>query len=69
MVLNNVTKFHKILIKSIRLRERTSFGQTYGWTGVTLNAPAIVMGGINEGKSRKNYKSRGGIKVQSILHS
>ena len=29
MVLNNVTKFHKILIKSIQLRERTSFGQTY----------------------------------------
>ena len=25
MVLNNVTKFHKILIKIIRLRERTSF--------------------------------------------
>ena len=25
MVLNNVTNFHKILIKSIRLRERTSF--------------------------------------------
>ena len=25
MVLNNVTKFHKTLIKSIRLRERTSF--------------------------------------------
>ena len=25
MVLNNVTKFHKILIKSTRLRERTSF--------------------------------------------
>ena len=24
-VLNNVTKFRKILIKSIRLRERTSF--------------------------------------------
>ena len=24
MVLNNVTKFHKILIKSIRLKERTS---------------------------------------------
>ena len=32
MVLNNVTKFHKILIKSIRLREQTSFGQTYGST-------------------------------------
>ena len=25
MVLNNVTKFHKILIKTIRLRERTLF--------------------------------------------
>ena len=25
MVLNNVTKFHKILIKNNRLRERTSF--------------------------------------------
>ena len=25
MVLNNVTRFHKILIKNIRLRERTSF--------------------------------------------
>ena len=23
----------------------------------------------NEGKSRKNYKPRGGVKVQSILHS
>ena len=29
MVLNNVTKFHKIMIKSIRFRERTSSGQTY----------------------------------------
>ena len=25
MVLNNVTKFHKILIKNIRVRERTLF--------------------------------------------
>ena len=25
MILNNVTKFHKTLIKTIRLRERTSF--------------------------------------------
>ena len=25
MVLNNVTKFHKILIKNIRVRERKSF--------------------------------------------
>ena len=46
MVHNNVTKFHKILIKSIRVRERTSFGVSmYGRTGVTLNAPAIVMAG------------------------
>ena len=29
MVLNNVTKFHKILIKSIQFRERTSSGQKY----------------------------------------
>ena len=48
MVLNNVTKFHKILIKSIPLRTDV-VGQTYistdGQTGVTLNAPAIVMAG------------------------
>ena len=51
MVLNNLTKFHKILIKIIRLREGTSLdGRTYvckvrkyGRAGVTLNAPAIVM--------------------------
>ena len=30
MVLNNVTKFHKILIKTIPLGEQTSFGVTYG---------------------------------------
>ena len=29
MVLDNVTKFHKILTKSIRFRERTSLRQTY----------------------------------------
>ena len=53
MVLNNVTKFHKILIKNIRVRERTTSGQTYVRTyvctyvrtGVTLNAPAIIMAG------------------------
>ena len=48
MVLNNVTKFHKILIKSIGFRERMSLVHTYvkyGRTGVTLNAPAIVMAG------------------------
>ena len=47
MVLNNVTKFHKILIKSIGLRERTSLDRrTDGRTGVTLNASAIVMAGV-----------------------
>ena len=57
MALNNVTKFHKILIKSVRLRERALLGvtyvrtdvrtyiSTYGQTGVILNAPAIVMAG------------------------
>ena len=47
-VLNNATKFHKILIKTTRLIERTSLGVTYvridghtdgrtdGRTGVTL---------------------------------
>ena len=33
MVLNNVTKFHKILIKSIRVRERTSFGHVRMYVG------------------------------------
>ena len=46
MVLNNVTQFHKILIKSIQLRERTSLDRrryvsTYGQTGVTLNAQPL----------------------------
>ena len=58
MVLNNVTKFHKILIKSIRVREQISldrrtyigtyvstYVRTDGRTVVTLNAPAIVMAG------------------------
>ena len=49
MVLNNVTKFHKILIKTIRLGEQMTLGVTYRRTdkhiGVTLNAPAIVMAG------------------------
>ena len=49
MILNNVTKFHKILIKTILIRGQTSLGQTCihtdGRTGVTLNVPAIVMAG------------------------
>ena len=50
MVLNNVTKFHKILIKTILLRvgvrtDKWMYGWTYEKTGVTLNAPAIIMAG------------------------
>ena len=47
MVLNNVTKFHKILDKTIRLRERISMGVTYVLMAdrVTLNAPTIFMAG------------------------
>ena len=48
MVLNNVIKFHKILIKNIRVREPTSI-ETYvckvHTDGVTLNALAIIMAG------------------------
>ena len=48
MILKNVTKFHKILIKTIQLREWTSLGMMYiqTQTGVTLNTPAIVMVGV-----------------------
>ena len=57
MILNNVNKFHKTLIKSIGVREWTLFGQTFvrryvrkyvrtdGRTGVALNAQAIVVAG------------------------
>ena len=41
MVLNNVAKFHKILIKRIRFRERTSLGMKIftivRWKNVYLN--------------------------------
>ena len=49
MVLNNVTKFHKVLIKNIRVRadivgtDVRNYVRTDGLTGVTLNAPAIIM--------------------------
>ena len=53
MVLNNVTKFHIILIKTIQVKRANvlRYGQTYiqvrmnGQTGVTLNASTIVMVG------------------------
>ena len=49
MILNNVTKFHKILIKKIfEVESGRQSGRTcvkYGRTGVTLNAPAIIMAG------------------------
>ena len=66
MVLNSVTKFHKILIKSIRLRGQTLFDRhayilryvcTEGLTGVTLNAPAIVMVGHNKKKLNENLQN------------
>ena len=55
MVLNYVTKVHNILIKTIRLRERTSLDVTYGRTGVTLNAPAIVSVGHKQTGLRTPY--------------
>ena len=48
IVLNNMTKFHKILIKTIRLRQQTLLGVMYERTdrrtGVTLNAAGICPG-------------------------
>ena len=48
-MLNNVNKFHKILIKKYLTWRADVVGQTYVRTsirtGVTLNAPAIVMAG------------------------
>ena len=47
ILLNNMTKFHKVLIKTIRLRERP-WGdaledvRTDRRTGVTLNAPVCI---------------------------
>ena len=50
MVIKNVTKFHKILSKVFDLECGTSldicmYVRINGRTGVTLNAPAIVMTG------------------------
>ena len=45
ILLNNMTKFHKVLIKTIRLRERAlgvTHWQTYVQTGVTLSAPVCI---------------------------
>ena len=58
MVLNNVTKFHKIMIKSNRLRERMSldrrmdmrtkvlrpYVQVDGWTGLHLMPRPLLWG-------------------------
>ena len=41
LVLNNVTKFHKILIKTIRLRERTSFKIDFKLKKVLLPPPPL----------------------------
>ena len=46
MILNSVTKFHKVLIKIIQLQWRADVsGAKYGRTGITLNAQAIFMEG------------------------
>ena len=47
MVLNNVTKFHKILIKTICFRERTLFQKTNAitatWTIIELDKDIILL--------------------------
>ena len=42
MVLYNVTKFHKTLIKSIRFRERTSFQMVYFHKQRTITTESIA---------------------------
>ena len=42
MVLNNVTKFHRILIKTIRLREHTSFKTVIFHKQRTITAESMV---------------------------
>ena len=43
MVLNNVTKFHKILINNIQLRERTSFKMVNFYKQRAINTESIVL--------------------------
>ena len=45
MVLNNVAKFHKILIKAIRLRERTSFKKVNFHKQRAITAESMVQYG------------------------
>ena len=45
MVLNNVTKFHKILIKNIRVRERTSFQMMNFHKQRAINLESLVQYG------------------------
>ena len=55
MVLNNVTKFHKILIKNILVREQTSFKTVNGhnyrkpgaiWTIIKLEEDIMVLNNV-----------------------
>ena len=63
MVLNNVIKFHKILIKTIHLRERTSFKKTVNfnkqraitaekhgaiWTIIELEEDIMVLNNVTK---------------------
>ena len=43
MVLNSVTKFHKILNKNIWVRERTSFGQAYVCKYVQMDGQGLYL--------------------------
>ena len=54
MVLNNVTKVHKILIKNIRVRERMSSGQTYVITYVRMDRGNTLCPGHYHGGGIKN---------------
>ena len=45
MVLNNVTKFHKILIKSIQLSERTSFQMKNFHKQMAITTESMVRSG------------------------
>ena len=48
MVLNDVTKFHKILIKTIRLREQTLFKPVNFHKKRAINAESMVRYGLEE---------------------
>ena len=72
MVLSNVTKFHKILIKNIRVREPMSSGQTYIITyvrtdrGNTKCPGHYHAGGIVKAKHSSRHK--GSCMLKGYVH-